>query len=116
MRRITLALTLVGMFGAAALAAGPNFNNKGKGPAVKGPVKKDEPMEGLVAHYFKDPTEWDGKWKEGEKPTGEGPGCDAMTGQLHNLLPCGTTLGRQPAGPGPILQSSTCYSLTLTRT
>jgi hypothetical protein len=33
------------------------------GPPV---VKRDS---GLVAHYFKDPTEWDGNWKEGTKPT-----------------------------------------------
>lgn len=54
MRRLILSLVLLGIAGGFALA---------------GEGKKEDPKTGLVAHYFKDATEWDGKWKEGEKPT-----------------------------------------------
>ncbi len=55
MRRVILSLALLGFLGGFALGG------EGK--------KDDGPKEGLVAHYFKDATEWDGKWKEGDKPT-----------------------------------------------
>jgi len=58
------AMTVVmGLVLAATLAMA---GETGKGNDNQPVVKRDA---GLVAHYFKDPTEWDGNWKEGQKPT-----------------------------------------------
>jgi hypothetical protein len=57
-------MVAMGLVLAATLAmAGTEDKGKPDGTPV---VKRDA---GLVAHYFKDPTEWDGNWKEGTKPT-----------------------------------------------
>ena len=61
----TMLAVLAGLFLGAGLALA------GDAPA-KDVAKCDDNggrESGLVAHYFKDPTEWDGNWKEGAKPT-----------------------------------------------
>ena len=58
MRRVLVSLVLLGFLGGYALGGEDKPGGKGK----------KEAKAGLVAHYFKDSTEWDGNWKEGEKP------------------------------------------------
>jgi hypothetical protein len=48
-----------------------NGNGNGNGNGNNNAVVDSGRKSGLVAHYFKDPTEWDGNWKEGQKPTAD---------------------------------------------
>jgi len=61
MKKLILALSLAAF--TVMVQAGDNKkpdNDGGGGRDMK---------QGLMAHYFKDPTEWDGNWKQGAKPT-----------------------------------------------